>query len=253
MREADGGTETKSAAIFDINGTIVSRDVLLAFVRPLHRAGLLDARRFLRAYGGQLGYLAGSGTGPDEDAAGRIVSSVMAGWSVEAFRSAVRTALPSVDRRFRMTDVLAGHRQAGRTILFVSSMPVEAVAVIGEHLGADDVAGTEVGIADGVFTGELRFLCRGEAKAEAARRLADEHGIDLAASFAYGDGIGDLPLLETVGHPVCVEPDRLLRAEAAARGWEIIDSRPGLGRPAIAAGTAAVVAAAAWAVSRRRT
>lgn len=245
---------TGSAAIFDVNGTIFSRDVLLAFVRPLHRAGLLDVRRFFQAYGGQLGYLAGPGTGPGEDSAGRIVSSVMAGWPVDALEGVIRETLPAVERRLRMTDVIAEHRAAGRKVFFVSSMPIETVAVIGSHLGADDVAGTEMGTADGVYTGEVEVLCRGEAKAAAARRLAEKHGVDLAASYAYGDGIGDLPLLGAVGHPVCVEPDRLLRAEAVARGWEVVGARPAFARQAtLAAAVAVAVAGAAWAVNSRRS
>ena len=39
----------------------------------------------------------------------------------------------------------------------------------------------------------------------------------------YSDSIHDLPLLESVGHPVAANPDRRLRKEARRRGWDIVD------------------------------
>ncbi len=40
---------------------------------------------------------------------------------------------------------------------------------------------------------------------------------------AYSDSHTDLPFLETVGHPVVVNPDRELRATAARRGWPVLE------------------------------
>ena len=53
------------------------------------------------------------------------------------------------------------------------------------------------------------------------RELAEEHGYDLSASYAYSDSFTDLPMLELVGHPVAVNPDGELRAVATERGWPI--------------------------------
>ena len=52
---------------------------------------------------------------------------------------------------------------------------------------------------------------------DAARR----DGIDLSASYAYSDSATDLPMLEAVGHPVVVNPDRELLQAARARNWEV--------------------------------
>jgi phosphoserine phosphatase len=38
--------------------------------------------------------------------------------------------------------------------------------------------------------------------------------------------VTDLPLLETVGHPHAVNPDRNLRRIAAERGWPVLDFSP---------------------------
>jgi phosphoserine phosphatase len=51
---------------------------------------------------------------------------------------------------------------------------------------------------------------------------AAERGYRLAACFAYSDSITDLPLLEAVGHPRAVNPDRALRKVARRRGWPVL-------------------------------
>jgi hypothetical protein len=51
--------------------------------------------------------------------------------------------------------------------------------------------------------------------------VAAEHGVDLAGSYAYSDSATDLPMLEAVGHPVAVNPDRELARVARQREWEI--------------------------------
>ena len=73
---------------------------------------------------------------------------------------------------------------------------------------------------DGRYTGELEFYAYGEQKAVAIRELAVRDGLDLAGSYAYSDSITDLPMLDAVGHPVAVNPDKGLRREAEERGWE---------------------------------
>jgi hypothetical protein len=89
----------------------------------------------------------------------------------------------------------------------------------------------------------------------------------LERSFAYSDSVTDIPMLEAVGHPYAVNPDRALRKEAVAREWPVLTfSRPvrlnqripSLPMPsapvlAIAAvGAAAATAGLVWLASRRR-
>ena len=52
--------------------------------------------------------------------------------------------------------------------------------------------------------------------------MAEERGYDLEGCFAYSDSITDLPMLEVVGHPHAVNPDKELRRAAADRGWPIL-------------------------------
>ena len=78
-------------------------------------------------------------------------------------------------------------------------------------------------VKDGVYTGKPTglFVYRSD-KARAIRQLAEREGIDLDASYAYSDSESDLPMLQAVGHPVAVNPDRELARVAREQGWEVL-------------------------------
>jgi phosphoserine phosphatase len=139
------------------------------------------------------------------------------------------------------------------------------VKPLAEHFGVTDVIATRAAVLDGKYTGDLERYVYAEMKAEAIRVVADDEGIDLSGSFAYSDSITDLPMLEEVGNPVVVNPDRDLRREAEKRGWQIrYFRRPvrlrarlagAIPRPspvAAAAGGAAVALLFAWVYLRPR-
>jgi phosphoserine phosphatase len=118
-------------------------------------------------------------------------------------------------------------------------------------------------IVDGRYTGEIDYYAYGANKAAALERLAEENGYDLSRSYAYSDSATDIQMLEAVGHPYAVNPDRDLQREAVARGWPVlVFTRPVAlrarmrlrGRPGTAAvtlGTAAVVGGAVYVAVRR--
>ena len=105
-------------------------------------------------------------------------------------------------------------------LLGVSGGATLAVA-IAIALGATHAMATRMVVEDGEYTGEIEFYCYGEGKAEAIRALAAREGYALQHCYAYSDSITDLPMLETVGHPTVVNPDRALRKEAGTRGWPV--------------------------------
>jgi phosphoserine phosphatase len=103
---------------------------------------------------------------------------------------------------------------------------------VAELLGVDDVIASRVALGpDGRYTGEVEFWSYGPYKAEAMREVAEGRGFDLAASYAYSDSFTDVPMLECVGNPVAVNPDRALETVALARGWRIVRFGPTAGVP----------------------
>ena len=115
----------------------------------------------------------------------------------------------------QMLEEVYAHQDAGRPTFIVSAAGNELVELLAQVLDMDGGIGTAYEVDDdGRFTGELGGpFMYGEGKVEAMRRFADEHDIDLAASWAYSDSASDLPMLRAVGNPVAVNPDAELAAD----------------------------------------
>jgi HAD superfamily hydrolase (TIGR01490 family) len=208
--------------------------------------------------------------GADHDQMERMrefLSALCAGWDVQTVRDIVAETLHNVVDPLvydEAVSLMEEHRAAGRDVVIVSASGTELVEPIGEMLGADAVVATQMRIEDGRYTGEIDYYAYGVNKAVALRRLAGEHGYDLSASYAYSDSATDLPMLEVVGQPHVVNPDKALRREAAERGWPILEFRRPVSlrdrlgrlsapspRMAGAAVGAGMVAGVAWWVTRR--
>src|SRR5262249_57473651 len=114
---------------------------------------------------------------------------------------------------------------AGRDVILVSASGEEMVRPIGLLLGVTDIVATRMVVADGRYSGDMDFDAGGPNKVTAIKDLAVERGYDLTDSYAYSDSISDAGLLETVGHPTAVNPDRALRRVAAERGWPVLEFR----------------------------
>lgn len=120
------------------------------------------------------------------------------------------------------------HLKAGRQVWLVTATPVEVASVIASRLGLTGALGTVGEVAEGLYTGKLvGEILHGPAKAVAVQRLAEEHSLHLAGSWAYSDSHNDIPLLTLVGHPVAINPDAKLRRHARDRNWAIYDFRSG--------------------------
>lgn len=114
------------------------------------------------------------------------------------------------------------HRARGHTVVIASSALAFQVEEAARDLGIEDILCTRMESRDGVMTGFVDGpILWGDAKAQAVRDFAAERGVDLARSFAYGNGAEDLPYLATVGHPRPLNPADGLTDAAAERGWPV--------------------------------
>jgi HAD superfamily hydrolase (TIGR01490 family) len=219
------------AAFFDLDKTVIARASMAAFGHHFYRGGLISRSTVVRAMATQLVYLH---LGASEQKLDRIRESVLRmtrGWDQSEVSRIVRETLDDVVEPIiyaEALELLEQHQAAGRRVYIVSASPEEIVAPLAEYLGVDGVIASRAVVdLDGRYTGEMDFYAYGPFKAEAMQAVAGDEGIDLAASYAYSDSYTDVPMLEAVGHPVAVNPDRVLARLARDRGWETLQfSRP---------------------------
>ncbi len=218
---------TSVAAFFDVDGTLTRTTILhpLMWYQRAHlsppryigwAAGLmLDVPRLLwidrrsRSRVNVLCYRRYAGLRPDD----------LRDWHRRHFDDTLRRHLfPGAAAR------LEEHRRQGHRIVLVTGGLDLVMAPLAQHVGAADAIATHLVERDGVLTGEIDGPPIAEQrKGELMREYAAKHGLDLGQSFAYTDSHGDLSMMDCVGHPVAVNPDRRLRGLAGERGWAIED------------------------------
>jgi HAD superfamily hydrolase (TIGR01490 family) len=218
-----------SAAFFDLDKTVIAKSSALAFGRPFYRDGLISRRDVVKTAYAQLMFRLGGGT--DEQSMARTrdyMAALCKGWRVEQVQQIVAETLNDLINPYVYAEaaaLIAEHQAAGRDVVLVSASGDEMVRPIGALLGITDVIATRMAIVEGRYSGAVEFYSAGPAKVVGVRKLADERGYDLSECFAYSDSSSDLPLLEAVGHPSVVNPDRALRRVATLRSWPILEFR----------------------------
>ena len=263
-------TARRAAAFFDLDKTVIAKSSTLAFGKPFYRGGLVNRRAVLKSSFAQFVYLL---QGADEDSMDRMrdyLKALCTGWPVDQVNAIVAETLHELIDPMVYAEAVAlfdRHHADGLDVVIVSSSGEEVVGPIGDMLGVDHVVATRMVVEDGRYTGEIAFYAYGEGKAEAIRELAEQRGYDLAQSWAYSDSYTDRPMLEAVGNPVAVNPDKALRRHAAEQGWRLREFRrpvrmrrgrmPALPQPpgppaAYGVAVAATAAGLAWWAGHRR-
>jgi HAD superfamily hydrolase (TIGR01490 family) len=227
--------EQPVAAIFDMEGTIISSNVVESYVWA--RMADLEPddwpRELVSVFGRIPGYLQA-----DRRDRGEFLRTFFRryeGCSVEGLQRLIdehvsefmlQKASAAAVRRIRE------HRHAGhRTILLTAAM-VPFVRPLAPLF--DLVIGAELEVDDGRYTGFMSSPpLVGEARAAWLRRYAAQDGIDLRNSYAYADSHSDLPLLRAVGNPVVVSPDSALYRYAKRRRWPIEEWGMSSGMPRV--------------------
>ena len=213
------------AAIFDVDGTLVGSNVVSYYawlrmqelpppLRPLWLAGFLTKIPYY--------------WGLDKVSRAhfnRAFYKNYAGWKPERAKHLGRESFAgfTLDRIFPdALDRLREHKALGHRVVLLSG----ALDFLLEPMKdlADDVLCSTLAQENGTYTGELAGSpVAGDARARMLASFARKRNVDLSRSYAYADAISDLPMLEAVGHPVAVNPDRRLRSAAEERGWQIRD------------------------------
>jgi putative phosphoserine phosphatase/1-acylglycerol-3-phosphate O-acyltransferase len=212
------------AAFFDLDRTLLRGASGPFITEALQAAGLVNERTLPAQ---QAIYRVFDVLGESLPSIGLARAAALAakGWSFDALRAAGEAVAERLDGYVApyARPLIAEHKAAGRPLVLATTTPEALVRPLAQRLGFDDVVATMYEHADGTLTGALAGgFVWSRGKLDAVRAWANEHGVDLADSYAYSDSIYDAPLLNAVGHPFAVNPDPRLQLFASVRRWPVL-------------------------------
>ena len=249
--------DTEAAAFFDVDNTLIQGSSLILLAQGLFKKRFITLSELAPALRKQIRYRVSGSENADDIAEGREQAlAIVKGKSVAELKQACREIVDNrmLEKSYADTIELAAmHLAAGQQVWLVSATPVQIGQALAETLGFTGALGTVAEEKDGKFTGRLvGDILHGPGKKHAVAALAALQQLDLSKCTAYSDSINDLPMLEMVGSPVAINPDRALRKHAKAQGWAVRDYRSV--RRVVRAGVvpAALAAAGLWWWWRRR-
>lgn len=203
------------AAVFDVDGTLVRLSTERLFFLFLLWRRLIPPGRALAF----VKHLLLQGQDRHRD------KSYLAGWPArsveglarECYQKLIRPQLSPAGR-----SCLRQHQQQGHHVVILTGSLECLMLPLQRELQVHWLIATRLQTRQGRYTGHIAGLHpRGEHKLTLLHQLSQTAGFDLSRSYAYADHISDLPLLEQVGQPVAVNPDRRLRRLAREKAWPV--------------------------------
>ena len=214
-------------AIFDLDNTLLNGDSDHAWGQFLVDQGLVDGAAFAAANDRfYQDYLAGTLDIHEflEFALAPLSQHSIAqlqDWHQQFMRDVIAPM-----RLQKADELIAKHRSQGHRLLIITATNRFVTEPIARALGINELLATDPEIIDNRYTGRVKGTpCFQDGKVIRLNTWLKEHNETLDNSWFYSDSRNDLPLLELVANPVAVDPDKVLTATAAERGWPIISLR----------------------------
>ena len=216
----------KIAAFFDFDGTLYNGVVAFDFLKFLALNRILKIRE-IASLSKLLYYYALDKFSLAEryDTNKKIYQKII-GWNASLLELNSKKFLESrIDKKlFRnIVKILVNHKENGHEVIIVTTALKEIISPIKKLIKIDDIIATEVEIKNGLYTGKIKSLPVGKNRIIIIKEYCKKHNIDIKKSYAYSDHFSDIPLLENIGNPVAVNPDRKLKIYALKKGWGIIN------------------------------
>jgi putative phosphoserine phosphatase/1-acylglycerol-3-phosphate O-acyltransferase len=230
----EGPKGPKIGALFDLDQTLLAGFSATSFIRERFVTGRMSPQELGTTFYGALSF-----------ALGRTGFSALMSATTAVYRGLAESMLEEVGEEVFVKHLatqiypesralVEAHQEAGHTVAIITSATRYQAEPLARDMGIEHVLCTEIEVKQGVFTGEvIRPTCYGEGKVVAARSLAAREDLDLDESYFYSDSHEDLALLEAVGRPRPLNPNRQLAQIAKERQWPVrrfsSRGRPGIG------------------------
>jgi alcohol-forming fatty acyl-CoA reductase len=214
----------KIGAFFDVDGTLLGPPSLewrfIAFLLARDELATHHIARWLVHFARTLVSDPREATLGNKHYLGGLHASLVSDWEQSLTNDPLAWCADTVERmRWHWTQ---GHR------VFLVSGTLDCLAhVMRRQLpGPVEVSSTQLEVLRGRWTGRIVGAhLSGNEKGRVVRSLAARFGVSLWDSYAYGNSISDLPMLDAVGQPTAVNPPGRLRQIASKEGWPICDGR----------------------------
>lgn len=115
------------------------------------------------------------------------------------------------------------HAEDNVHVMLVSGAYTPLLHTVTEELPIDKIIGTDIPLKNQILDSSASiYHVQGLRKNEKIEEYLANKEIDWANSFAYGDSYSDLSVLDLVGNPVAVQPEKRLEIVAKERNWKIV-------------------------------
>lgn len=206
-------------AFFDLDGTLLPRPSLewrfIAYLLAREEMGGAEIGRWLARCAKTLLLDPRSATRGNKVYLAGLRESLAADWQDSLAPGSPQFFAAGIER-------MAWHLAQGHRVFLVSGTLEPLARAAARHLpGPVEVCATLLETRGGCWTGRIAGAhVSGEAKGRAVRSLAARFGLALWESYAYGNSVADLPMLDAVGRRVAVNPRAGLRRIARREDWE---------------------------------
>ena len=217
----------RSAAFYDVDGTLVTTNVVHAFAFYAANRGRLIESTFRTA-----ALMAGIPAFWVADQASRALFNELfyrqykgmtrdriAALAEELFEKILKPAIfPGAE------EMVERCRATGARQVIVSGAIDLTIKPLARHFKMDALIANELEFVDNVATGRvIKPLLAGATKASAVRDYCTKEGLDLAQCWGFCDSYADYPMMAVVGRPTAVNPDFRLRQLAKSHEWPVVD------------------------------
>lgn len=216
-------------AVFDIDGTVMRRQLYHKLVDKLAKQGALGAEAPQMLEEAEKSWkrrkLSEVSFQEYDDILVNVYENALQNISLEVFDSlAVKVIEEYRDHSYiYTTDLLRRLKSDGYKLFIISGSHTELIEQIGKYYDFDDWMGTSYERSDKGFTGNVAISTLDKSKC--LRQLIERNNVSLASSVGIGDTSSDIPMLEMVENPIAFNPDQKLFKTARDRAWKIVIER----------------------------
>jgi len=210
-------------AFYDLDHTIFKGNSATYLVEEARQRGVMSPKQFRHAI--YLSLLYKLNIGDPTRMINRMLSWLK-GLQEESVKKLCREVFHNSLIGIIRTEILTSleeHRKKNGAVVLLSSATTPICEPVSEHLELDGMICTHLASENGILTGKTSGkLVYGMEKRHRLIAYCHEHGYNTNEVYYYGDSYTDHHVMEAVGKPVAVSPDRRLLKIAIARNWPIL-------------------------------